>query len=63
MDDPEGFKTARGVALGAAMVTLGGAVLDVAPAIQQPVAVASLVVLLVLVVGWGRIPHIGRGDG
>ena len=45
----------KALALGAALVTLGGAVLDVAPDIAKPVGVAALVVVAVLVVGWGRI--------
>lgn len=44
----------RGVVMGAALVTLGGAVLDVTDDLRQPVGVASLVVLLIVVVGWPK---------
>lgn len=51
MDD---VRWARAVALGAAMVTLGGAVLEVDQSYRQVVAAAALVVIAVLVVGWRR---------
>ena len=46
---------ARALAMGAALVTLGGAVLDVDPALREPVGVVALVSLLVLVVGWRHL--------
>ena len=54
-DTPGNDRWAKALALGAALVTLGGAVLEVDPDIRQPVGVASLVVIAVLVVGWRRM--------